>query len=257
MKALYLFLSCLLLVACKEKRTLVKRTNQTDSLVSLTKHLKTPASHSAETSVRPIWGYRFEVEGDFDGDGKKELLTEHYISLLTNKEINKFFDLDDYDSLVAITESRKPYSFLLSTNKHLDTVVISSNTQLFGLSLLKNEGDLDGDGADELSYVVNWADWSNLNTWHILSFKKGRWREIYSFSIWDWQLPDLPESATTYGPFGTEAKQFDTTHTYKPGELPEEWKNFKGLVTKLGNGKIRIRYSNDEAEEAEKVVYLK
>ena len=139
----------------------------------------------------------------FRSDGKKEKLIEQFFSGIDNKETNKFYEsLLDYDQLVALTVKKDPYTFVISDNELIDTLHISSGGQLLGLSYLKNEGDLNGDGTDEVSYVVNWADWSNLNTWHIVTYKNKKWIELYSFSIWDWQLPNLPETFNQYGPFG-------------------------------------------------------
>ena len=196
-------------------------------------------------NIKPVFGYRFIISGDFDGDGKKEKFIEHFVSGLDNKETNKFYEgLTDYDQLVALTIKKEPYSFVVSDNKLIDTLHISSGGQLLGLSYLKNEGDIDGDGGDEISYVVNWADWSNMNTWHLMSYKNGKWVELYSFDIWDWQLPDLPATFNQYGWFGLEDKLVNTTDDKISKEQEEELLAFKGLVKKIGTNKIQIIYNN-------------
>src|ERR1035437_8306959 len=53
--------------------------------------------------IKPIFGYRFQIAGDFDGDGAKEILNEHFYSKRDQKETNKYFSgIDDawilYDS---------------------------------------------------------------------------------------------------------------------------------------------------------------
>ncbi|MGG9961194.1 hypothetical protein [Ferruginibacter sp. SUN106] len=130
--------------------------------------IKNPLEEILKTipkDIKPVFGYRFIISGDFDGDGKKEQLIEHFFSGVDNKETNKFYEgLSDYDQLVALTVKKDPVSFVLSDNKNIDTLGISSTSQLLGLSFLKNEGDLNGDGTDEVSYVVNWASWSSVNT---------------------------------------------------------------------------------------------
>ena len=209
-------------------------------------------------NIKPIFGYRFVITGDFDGDGKKEKLIEHYFSALVNKETNKFYDsLPEYDHLVALTIKKEPYSFAISNNKFIDTLHISSSGQLLGLSYLKNEGDLNGDGTDEISYVVNWADWSNLNTWHLMTFKNKKWQELYSFPIWDWQLPDLPETFNQYGLFGLENKIINTTNDTINKRLEKELTDFKGLLKKIKTNKIEVIFRNAEAEEDTLIVDLK
>jgi len=209
-------------------------------------------------NIKPVLGYRFILTGDFDGDGKKEKLIEHFFSGLDYKETNKFYDsLSDYDQLVALTVKKAPYSFVSSDNNRIDTLHISSGGQLLGLSYIKNEGDLNGDGTDEVSYVVSWADWSNLNTWHIVTYKNKKWTELYSFPIWDWQLPNLPQTFNQYGLFGLDDKIINTTNDTVNNRLEAELINFKGLVKKVKTNKIQVIFRNDEAEEDTTIVDLK
>jgi len=134
-------------------------------------------------------GQRLTITGDFDGDGKKEKLIEHYMSRLNNQETYKNYgDGLDYGDLIKLILKTQPYSFISSNNQKIATLPISEND--FGLFYLHNEGDLNGDGIDEISYIINHADWSTLNTWHLFSFKKKKWVELYHFPIWEWQLSD-------------------------------------------------------------------
>ncbi|MGC4102136.1 hypothetical protein [Ferruginibacter sp.] len=209
-------------------------------------------------NIQPVFGYRFVISGDFDGDGKQERLIEHFFSGIDHKETNKFYDsLPEYDQLVALTMKKEPYCFITSDNNSIDSFHIAADGQLLGLSYLKNEGDLDGDGADEISYVINWADWSNLNTWHIATYKNKKWVELYSFPIWDWQLPDLPETFSEYGLFGLENKFIDTKNDTADKRMEKELLNFPGLVKKIGTDKIRVIYRNDDAEEDSMIVNLR
>lgn len=171
--------------------------NQSDTIINITEK----TSQIKPENYKPIMGYRFVISGDFDGDGKQEQLTEHYYSAIHHTETNKWYADIDYDELVRLTMQKEPYTFLLSDNARIDTFHISNTHQQLGLSYLKNEGDLNGDGTDEISYVVNHADWSSLNTWHIATYNDNQWQILYSFTIWDWQLPDLPGTASQYGLF--------------------------------------------------------
>lgn len=176
----------------------------------------------------PEWGQRFRVSGDFNGDGQRETLTERYVSSVNNRDTNKYARGIDFDSLVALAIAKEPHVFLSSSDGMVPVLEIARTGQLFGLQFLKNEGDLDGDGGDDLSYVVEWADWSNVNTWHLVGLKNGIWEELYSFPIWEWQL-----------------------YSDKPA--------FKeGLVRKEGDSRIRtIRANFDEGVEDTVVVDLK
>ncbi len=160
----------------------------------------------------PIMGHRFVITGDFDGDGQLDTLTERYTS--QGLETNKFYEGIGYDSLVALAVQKEKQCYLQASGK-IDSLFVSDEAQLFGLAYLKNEGDLDGDGADEIGYVVDWADWSNMNTYYIYSYKNNAWDMLEHFDIWDWQLPWYDTSIKA-----------DT---------------FQGLITKIANKRIRIQ----------------
>lgn len=208
--------------------------------------------------ITPSFGYRFIISGDFDGDGKKEKLVEHYISSVNHQETNKYYDqLPEYDQLVALTIKKKPYSFLISDPLNIDTLPISKADQQFGLAYLKNEGDLNGDGTDEISFVVNWADWSSTNTWHVMTYKNKKWEELYWFPIWDWQLPDLPGTFNDYGLFGLKDKVVDSKNDSLNQQLEKNLSAFKGLVKKIKTNEIQIIYRNENAEQDTMKVDLK
>ena len=124
-----------------------------------------------------------------------------------------------------ITVMKKPFSFVIADNTKIDTLRISKAEQLLGLYFLKNEGDLNGDGNDEVSYIINAADWSACNTCHIVSYKKGKWNEIFSFAIRDWQLPALPEVQSNYGLLGVEKMTFTENDTLN-GRIEKELETF-------------------------------
>jgi hypothetical protein len=201
-------------------------------------------------NIVPVFGYRFVVSGDFNGDGKQEMLVEHYVSGKDNKETNKYYDgLSDYGQLVELTIEKEAISYVLCDNAVVDTLHISSGGQLLGLSYLKNEGDLNGDGTDELSYVVNWADWSSINTSYLMTYKNGKWEKLYEFGIWDWQLPNLPYANNNYGFFGVESVDVNTKNDSINKIAESELNNFEGFITKKSNNHIEVRFRNEEAME--------
>lgn len=209
-KILFALLMINLIVGCKN--------NTPDETVAASVEFedKNIAKPQTDTILHPILGKRLKISGDFDGDGKKEDLVEHYISQTTKTETNKSYANNiDYSELVGLIKAKKPQSFVTSSNPEIDSLPISSELQLFGLMFLKNEGDLNNDGNDEVAYVVDWADWSNTNTYHIVSYVNKKWINIHSFPIWEWQFNDL--------------------------------KNNQGLVKKLNNSEIEYYYSNDES----------
>ena len=224
-----------------------------DSLTPMEKTLR-----SVPKNAKPRFGYRFVIRGDFDGDGRQDTLTEHYISSLDGKETNKFYDnLDNYGQQVALTVHKHPVSFVTSNSKGIDTLLISRDLQLLGLLYLKNEGDLDGDGADELSYVVNWAAWSSVNTWYLMSYKKHKWVELYSFTIRDWQLPRLPYFSKEYGMFGVSGTSSTGDNDSINKQIEKELLAFPGFVRKIKKNVIRVTYVTDMAEPDTAIIDLR
>ncbi len=224
-----------------------------DSLTPMEKTLR-----SVPKNAKPRFGYRFVIRGDFDGDGRQDTLTEHYFSLRYGEETNKYYDsLEDYDQQVAMAVNKVPYSFVSSNTRAIDTLSIWRGGQLFGLAYLKNEGDLDGDGADEISYVIDWADWSSINTGYLMSYKHHKWKELYHFDIWDWQIPQLPQFSTSFGLFGVggivSTMGNDTMNTRLQNDL-DSW---PGFIKKIGKNKIRVIYRNWASEMDTAIIDLR
>ena len=90
---LFLIISCL---SCSE--------NERDRTV----HNEKPEKEEIE---KFIFGNRFEIVGDFNGDGIMENLTEHYFDSFTNEEVPKFIDgMEDAERTTKIS----PFSFMIS-----------------------------------------------------------------------------------------------------------------------------------------------
>ncbi len=235
--------------------TLNQNSANSDTLMTVNIPVKDVVSSNVK-SFNPIWGYRFKIKGDFNGDGKKETLEEHFFDGVNNKETYKFCN-DSINGEIESLLKRKVHCFISSSDKKVDDLTLAGNDDAFGFSFLKNEGDLNGDGTDEISYVVDWADWSNLNTMHVATCKDGTWVELYSFSIWDWQLPDLPQGYNDYGICGSMGKVVLNKSDSLNIVLENELKNFKGLIKKVGKGRIQVIYRTEEADEDTIIVSIK
>lgn len=245
--AIYLLLAVMsFVVACKQSNNEINVPETKKEKKHKKKHAPAENLGALAEQEPTLFGYRFSITGDFDGDGKKETLTECFISKINGQELDQFLAADDEEGRnIYRIERWQAFSFLTSSNRKIDTLFFELDNPAYGLAYLKNEGDLDGDGADEISYVIRWADVSNLNTCHVVSFKNQQWIHLYSFPIWDWQLPELPIYATQ-----AEWKRNATQSNTKLNQ------RFAGLIKKIRPREFEIVYRNDDAEEDTKTVEL-
>jgi hypothetical protein len=62
-------------------------------------------------------------------------------------------------------------------------LIITRDAQQIGIALLEDLGDLNREPGDELGYIINWADDSNINSYYIISLSKKKMEAIV-------QIPD-------------------------------------------------------------------
>ena len=200
----------------------------------------------------PVWGYRFTIVGDFNGDGRRDTLHEHFFSRLLNQETNKYYsgNEDIYD-LANIAAAKDVISFMACSNCGVDTFPTGLVT---GPLFIKNEGDLDGDGADEIGYVPSLPQMSYLNHYNICSYRSGQWKELYSFSMWEWELPPTPEAGRSYGFFGSDGQYMVANDDALNAKLEQDLLHFDDLVKKLPGGKVHIKTRTDYAEDSVAIV---
>ncbi|HPI07841.1 MAG TPA: hypothetical protein PLM41_15730 [Saprospiraceae bacterium] len=128
------------------------------------------------------WGYRFHIQGDFDGDGKEEVLTEKLISTRTGKEIGKFCGLEkdtipDCYWTARVNTFRQPKCVLKCSNPKIgDFTTTRDSAGTIGMAFLQNAGDLNGDGTDEMAFVEDLGGCnSGIREVLLATYKKGKW----------------------------------------------------------------------------------
>lgn len=202
MKTLHGLLICILTIACQSKT--ISRTESSDSKASQIE------IESDTLSDRRI------ITGDFDGDKRLDTLKESFISSIDGKEFNKYADIE-FDSLVVLTIKKRPICRLISKNLSILTIN-KDQYQLFGLAFLKNEGDLNNDGNDELGLIVDWADHSNVNYYRVYTYKNNNWSELLNFEIRDFDISDLEENKDKDGLLYREKNGDLIAKTWEMGE---------------------------------------
>ncbi len=119
--------------------------------------------------------------GDFDGNGSIDSLKQLMYSDKSRSVLDSVADPmnTDWDTVVNWF-SHNYVNVLLVLNKGGDTLRFG-NAQ--GLNTLINTGDLNQDGKDEIALVVDWFDYSNMNSCKIYTLYDERWVELKQFQI--------------------------------------------------------------------------
>ncbi|MCC6460689.1 MAG: hypothetical protein IT260_09495 [Saprospiraceae bacterium] len=219
--------------------------------------------------AQPIWGYRFRVAGDFNGDGRIDTLAEYFRDSLNRFEIPKCYEGMDYMDLWHIMAAKQPAVGLQSSHPSIPPFVPASASNSLGFVYVHNEGDLNGDGTDELGYVVGWLDASSLNTCHILSLRANRWEELAHFRVREWAIPPLPEVALSYGFMGADGISTNTTNERLNRQRDRALRQFSFITGRTRKGVIRVKTLVEEeyirpdgilatpGDEVEKEIVLK
>jgi hypothetical protein len=160
----------LLLIACNSIGGQKKNTTQPNDL-----------TQSVKTTTQ--FNDRFFIVGDFNGDNLLDTIFESYKSSLTNKVAPKEIDSNNFEKNIELIIKNKPVTMLYSSIAGVDTLIVTKEYQQIGLRNFVRLGDLNSDKSDEFGYIINWADFSNLNTFHILTIKDNKFIELFNFKI--------------------------------------------------------------------------
>ncbi len=114
------------------------------------------------------------VTGDFNADGRMDTLYEDFEVVEDSTGVGRCALASIHEELPAL----KP-----------------ADGRCTGLQYLHNEGDLNEDGADELSLVRNWHT-SFTRSVEIYSVQNGRWQELDHFTILVTALEEEPVQYT-------------------------------------------------------------
>jgi hypothetical protein len=128
-----------------------------------------------DAPMAPSFSRMFLI-GDYDGDERIDTLFESYISGVTGKEIT---DITDGNSV----EEEKPIDRFYYSHPGIDTFLITNEPRQKGILMLVNLGNVNGKPGEEVGYIVDWLDESNINAYHIVTLNGKRWEEIVQFPI--------------------------------------------------------------------------
>ena len=122
------------------------------------------------------------VVGDFDGDEKQDTVFQHNYSRLTQTEIEYAADpfQNEWDSVVKWFYDQDANLYLTVNKSSQDTLHLGTAQ---GLYCLINIGDNNADGKDEIACVIDYLDFSRVNSCRIYSLCKDKWTLLKQFGI--------------------------------------------------------------------------
>nr|WP_199000569.1 hypothetical protein [Flavobacterium sp. ASV13] len=120
--------------------------------------------------------------GDFDGDGKRDTIFQHNFSKLKKEEIENAPDpaKNEWEDIIKWFTRQDSDVYLAFNKTNQDTLHLGTAQ---GLYCLLNIGDINFDNKDEIAFVVDYLDFSNLNSCKIYSLCNGKWVELKQFNI--------------------------------------------------------------------------
>lgn len=119
------------------------------------------------------------IVGNFSGKQTMDTLSFQYFSDVDEFEIKKIPTMEnDWDSIIEwFNQTHQIHSYIASGD---DTLFFESAYNLF---CFFNMGDVNFDGIDEFAIVVNWLDYSNINSCRIYSICNNQFSLLKDFII--------------------------------------------------------------------------
>ncbi|RZJ71801.1 hypothetical protein [Flavobacterium sp.] len=127
---------------------------------------------------------KLSITGDFDGDGKQDVLSEHFYSNVQKREISQTADpfQVEWETVIKWFYDQDVQHYIALDNP-AKTELRLGNTH--GLLCLINIGDENRDGKDEIALVPDLLDHTRSNTCTIYSLCDGKWQTLKQFDIYE------------------------------------------------------------------------
>lgn len=156
---------------------------------------------------------KLSIGGDFDGDGQIEILFQYNFSTSNKKEIVYAADpfANEWDTVVQWFDRQQPDIYLALDKKNSDTLHLGSGE---GLYCLINIGDNNHDGKDEIALVIDYFDFSRVNSCKIYSLCNNQWKLLQEFGIHEGAF-DFETDNSDIAPEFTEIKEYLEKHDGK------------------------------------------
>ncbi len=158
------------------------------------------------------------VYGDFDGNGVIDTLSEHLMKMNKRRFIKSVPDLNYnlWESVVEYCQRNDIGSLLITSGVTADTLYSSLS---LGTQVMLNVGDVNKDGADDVAFVWNLLDFSNLTSCGVYSLCSGQWKEVRAFQIneksFSWSRGDRKDSIAAHSQIRNSLEKRNGVWKYK------------------------------------------
>ncbi len=199
MKTKYILLfSFLYFISCKEEAKMADKNQHVDQINTDPKtnivsennmdevtRIEIIQETNSKTIVDKIKLHKLKklfVVGDFDGDGKQDTIFQHNYSRLTKTEIEYSADPFhmEWESVVEWFYDQDADLYLTINKSNHDTLHLGT---AHGLYCLINIGDNNEDSKDEIALVIDYLDFSSMNSCKIYSLCNDKWTLFKQFGI--------------------------------------------------------------------------
>lgn len=168
------------------------------------------------------------LTGDFNGDGVLDTIYQNVINKTTRQPIH-YFPNSQWDSIEIYFDKMNADVILTIKNQAYDTLHLGLGG---GLYCLINIGDNNNDNKDEIAFVVDYYNFSNISPCYIYTLCNNKWQKLKSFKI--------HESAFDY-----------------EGEQITDFKQIKGFLEYRSNKWFYIDYQDWFDAETDKDTVLR
>ena len=175
------------------------------------------------------------VVGDFDGDNKIDTIFQHNYSRLTGNEIYNSADpfKNEWKTVVKWFNDQDADLYLTINKNKQDTLHLGIAQ---GLYCLINIGDINKDGKDEIAFVIDYLDFSSVNSCKIYSLCENKWALLKEFEVNEGAFDFTSEKAPIFDKIKNYLEKQNDQWFYNkssPNGFDQEEKDGKMLKLKL------------------------
>lgn len=170
------------------------------------------------------------IVGDFDGDKIQDTLREIVYSDKSQLQVNEVIAARQYEfDTIANWYVKNNIQYKLFLSKKSPEIFLSNS---MGLYFLKNIGDINNDGKDEVALVIDLLDYSRINSCRIYSLCNNKWEILKTI--------DLHEDSFDYY-----------------GDIEPNFEEIKDYLEKKGKVWYYLDYHENDYESPEDVGKMK